>query len=386
MRTNRSGYSASPAGSAKALNQKPRPKRPKREINQMLLLIFFIALPVLGLLAIFFQPMRWIFIIAALLAIAAMWALRAFLFPGRMILSSVYGLLCVFTLVTALSAGSDAVVGHSNTLGANGAGIQTASPTQTPAFNYSLMGTSVPDDYYTTPEPTSEAGTDETDTNFVDGTTQINDGMISGDSEAEQALANFMTAWQHGLSAEMVQYTAPSWRSAQVEEAGAADGAETKLFWKFNMKPLETWRQLGTPTGTSSNTARTIKVQADIQAGGKTTTYEYDAIALSEGGVWYIDPDSLSTGVLVAAATPTPDPNATPTPEPTPTPVPTPDPKTQLYYNEDGGSFYHIDAECSSVGTKYRPLKGKFKYSDLEKSPYNALKPCEVCGAPERVK
>ncbi len=380
MRTNRSGYSQSPAGSSKALNQKPRPRRPKREINQIMLLIFFIALPVLGLLAIFFQPIRWLFILAALLAIAVMWVLRAFLFPGRMILSSVYGLLCVFTLVTALSAGSDAVVNRSNGLNVGSVVPETPKPVQTPAFNYSTMGTSVPDDYYTTPEP-------EIDYMDPEATDEVMTGSAtSGDSEAEQALANFMTAWQRNLSAEMVQYTAPSWRTAQIEETGASDGAEKKLFWKFNMKPLEDWRQLGAPTGTSSNTARTIKVQADIKSGGKTSTYEYDAIALSEGGVWYIDPDSLSTGVLVAAATPTPDPNATPTPEPTPTPVPTPDPKLQLYYNEDGGSYYHVDAECPSVGEEYRPLKGKFKYSDLEKSSYNALKPCAKCGAPERTK
>ena len=47
MRSNRSGYSSSPAGSAKALDQKPRPRRSKREWNQILLMVFFIVLPVL---------------------------------------------------------------------------------------------------------------------------------------------------------------------------------------------------------------------------------------------------------------------------------------------------------------------------------------------------
>lgn len=50
--------------------------------------------------------------------------------------------------------------------------------------------------------------------------------------------------------------------------------------------------------------------------GGKTRTYEYDALVLCEDGKWAVDPDSLSTGVLVEAATPTPDPNVTPTPTP----------------------------------------------------------------------
>ena len=51
MRTNRSSFTSTPAGSAKALDQKPKPKRSKREINQLMLMLFFILLPVLGLLA-----------------------------------------------------------------------------------------------------------------------------------------------------------------------------------------------------------------------------------------------------------------------------------------------------------------------------------------------
>lgn len=104
MRSNRPNYASTPAGSAKALDQKPKPKRSKREINQLMLTLFFIVLPVLGLLAIFFQPMRWAFMIAVVAAVAVMWVIHAFLFPGRMILTAVYGLLMVFTLVNALSA------------------------------------------------------------------------------------------------------------------------------------------------------------------------------------------------------------------------------------------------------------------------------------------
>ena len=54
MRSNRPNYASTPAGSAKAFDQKPKPKRSKREINQLMLMLFFIVLPVLGLLAIFF--------------------------------------------------------------------------------------------------------------------------------------------------------------------------------------------------------------------------------------------------------------------------------------------------------------------------------------------
>ena len=70
MRSNRPNYASTPAGSAKAFDQKPKPKRSKREINQLMLMLFFIVLPVLGLLAIFFQPIRWVFMLAVVAALS----------------------------------------------------------------------------------------------------------------------------------------------------------------------------------------------------------------------------------------------------------------------------------------------------------------------------
>ena len=80
---------------------------------------------------------------------------------------------------------------------------------------------------------------------------------------------------------------------------------------------------MAAPTGTDESTARTITIQADVNYGGKTRTYEYDALVLCEDGKWAVDPDSLSTGVLVEAGHADPRPTTLrrrPTPEPTPTP------------------------------------------------------------------
>lgn len=375
MRSNRSGYSTSPAGSSRALDQKPKPKRSRRELNQLMLMVFFVLLPVLGLLAIFFQPMRWIFMAAVVVALAAMWMLRSFLFPGRAILSAVYGLLFVFTLVTALSASGGKAVRQQQV------GFYTTPPvivTPTPQFSYSMMSTSVPEDYY--------AGVyDEGDDSglYDDGDYGLSDedytaGVKSG---AEIALENFMEKWRKGIIADMVEYTAMSWRNPLGDT-----GAKNQLFWKFQQKPLVDWRQISSPTGTEESTARTITVQADIKYGSndETRTYEYDAIVLFENGEWLVDPDSLSSGVLVQAATATPDPNATPTPSPAPTPTPTINPKTVLYYNTDGGSYYHADKNCPRVNSKYLPLKGSFKYSELNDTKYKKLEPCDRCGAPAR--
>lgn len=375
MRSNRPSYSASPAGSSKALDQKPKPKRSKRELNQLMLMVFFVLLPVLGLLAIFFQPMRWLFMAAVVAALAVMWVIHAFLFPGRAILSAVYGLLFIFTLVTALSASGPKTVRQPQV------GFYTTPPvaaTATPQFNYSMMSTSVPDGYYDDASALEDDGGFSEDGFGEMPAANIDTGVKSG---AEIALENFMEKWRKGIIADMVEYTAKSWRDPLGET-----GAKNQLFWKFQQKPLVDWRQISSPTGTEESTARTITVQADVKYGSndETRTYEYDAIVLCEDGEWYVDPDSLSTGVLVQPSTPTPDPNATPTPSPAPTPTPTINPKTVLYYNTDGGSYYHADKNCSRVGAKYLPLKGSFKYSELNDAKYKKLQPCESCGAPAR--
>ena len=384
MRSNRPNYASAPAGSSKALDRKPRPRRPKKEWNQLLLMLFFVALPVIGLLAIFFQPIRWIFMILTIACLALMWFVHAFLFPGRMIVTAVYGLLLVFTLVTALNESSSrSQIRQQSNLFA--AATATLVPTQAPQFAQSYdpyANMMMPDPYSASVSDIQEVGMsggseDQSDLDLGVTDTGATGYVADVKSEAEIALENFMEKWRKGIIADMVAHTPPSWRDAQ------ADSAQQQLFWKFAQKPLNDWRQMSAPTGTDASTARTITVEADINYGGEMRTYQYDAIALFESEGWYIDPDSLSSGILIPKSTPTPDPNMTPTPSPAPTPTPTPGPKTKLYYNKDGGKYYHAEAECSTVAKEYLPL-ASFQYKDINKSPYTRLVPCEKCNAPHR--
>lgn len=385
MRSNRQSYASTPAGSSRALDKKPRPRRPKKEWNQLLLLLFFVVLPVIGLLAIFFQPIRWIFMILTVGCLALMWFVHAFLFPGRMIVSAVYGLLLVFTLVTALNESSSRkhLSNQSNLFAAANA---TLIPTQAPQFvqNFDPYANMVMPDSYADPmDNVQEVGMsggseDESDQDLGITDTGATGYVSDVKSDAEIALENFMEKWRKGIIADMVMHTPPSWRDAQ------ADSAQQQLFWKFAQKPLNDWRQMSAPTGTDASTARTIMVEADISYSGEMRTYQYDAIVLFEGDAWYVDPDSLSSGILVVQSTPTPDPNMTPTPSPVPTPTPKPGPKTKLYYNKDGGKMYHADQNCPSVSEKYLPLSGSFTYKDINKSPYTRLEACTKCDAPDR--
>ena len=385
MSFNRSGYSSAPAGSAKAIRKKTRQRRPKKERNQIFLLIFFLILPVVMLLAVFFQPLRWAFIALTLLSVLAMWLFDAFLAPGRILITAIYGLLSVVFLVTAMSGGPRDPYAQQL--------FVTATPeaTTTPIYNsaVSVMSTSAPEEFYSSSEGIDEVFGDYSEV----GVQGAADEQVSQEeentgtsvyipkvkSESEIILEKFMERWRKGIVQDMLEYTAPSWQNQFKERE-----AKQELFWKFGSRTLNEWWQVSAPTGTDSSTARTITIQADITANGGTRTLQMDVLTLFENDAWYVDPSSLSNGIQVEAATPTPDPNVTPTPTPEPTPTPTPGKKTKLYYNKDGGKLYHADPNCSSVASKYRPLKGTFTYGDINKSPYSKLKPCEKCGAPKR--
>ena len=65
-------------------------------------------------------------------------------------------------------------------------------------------------------------------------------------------------------------------------------------------------------------------------------------------------------------------------------PTASPDPNKVLYYNPDGGSYYHADQNCSIIDSKYLPLKGSFLYSQRDEEAYKKLNPCANCNAPKR--
>lgn len=56
---------------------------------------------------------------------------------------------------------------------------------------------------------------------------------------------------------------------------------------------------------------------------------------------------------------------------------------TQLYYNPEGGTYYHSDANCSDVKAKFLPLSG-FTYGQLEDDTFASLTRCPACAPPMR--
>lgn len=65
-------------------------------------------------------------------------------------------------------------------------------------------------------------------------------------------------------------------------------------------------------------------------------------------------------------------------------PLPYPADDTPLYYNPEGGKYYHDDRNCSSVKERYLPFKGEFTYAQLDEKDYSRFTPCPYCEPPVR--
>ncbi len=63
--------------------------------------------------------------------------------------------------------------------------------------------------------------------------------------------------------------------------------------------------------------------------------------------------------------------------------IPIPDADTPIYYNPDGGSYYHRVANCLDVREKFLPLT-PFNYGQLEESAFASLTRCAACAPPMR--
>ncbi len=57
-------------------------------------------------------------------------------------------------------------------------------------------------------------------------------------------------------------------------------------------------------------------------------------------------------------------------------------PDAVLYYNPNGGQYYHADQNCSSIKNRFLPLQGSMTYAELDDPAFSALTPCKHCKPP----
>lgn len=396
----RNGYTITPSYAGNQRQTQPRttqnqgalpgdPRRPSSITSQkntkntndtFLLTMLFIVAPVCGLLGLPFSMFRWVFIALSAFLIITMWVTKRFMFQGRAFLSGVLVVAAVVSLIAAVdakstpqpniytpySAGDPALGALGSSLSAGGQG-QNAMPTS--------------------PIDTLQAA-DTQDADSQVGGQIILDAQPTNAPErvmheAEISLNNYLVMWMNEDFEGMVQYTLPSWRNAQRVPP-------RQLSYQHNNYTLNSFEIINENLATVIDSATyTVIVNVTKKNSSRETRYgKYSAIVFNNDGMWYVDPDSMRM-LLPYDPVPTQAANAGDSgvdmqQDAAPTPEPTADPKMKLYYNSDGGKFYHTDAQCPSLDPKYYNKMKSFAYSDLSKSGYSKLLPCGKCNAPKK--
>lgn len=316
--------------------------------------LMFGVLPILFILSMVFAwtAVKWIVLVGAVASIAALW-LRELVTPNaRLVLSLLLASAAVVCLVSALATNA---ADNQNPAQPNQSGQMQQGSTSGNNLDVNLTATDTPN-----PAPTPTA-------------TPVDDS-----EECYAQLHSFFTLWKNNAISQMVNLTAPSWRSSI---KGGTDAVTQKLFGEVltNRTPVS-WDFTGI-TGTSNDIARMVTVRAVINKNNTLgeSVYLWKVRMVKEDGVWYVDPATLQSNEQESTATPT---NALAT-QPV---LNTSHPDLLIYYNPEGGTYYHIDPNCESVKPKYRPLSGVIKWSQIEDDPYDKLEQCKRCGAPLREK
>lgn len=316
--------------------------------------LMFGVLPILFILSMVFAwtAVKWVVLVGAVASIAAMW-LRELVTPNaRLVLSLLLASAAVVCLVSALATNAS---GNQNPAQPNQPNQMQQGSTSGSSLDVNLTATDTPN-----PAPTPTA-------------TPVDDS-----EECYAQLHSFFTLWKNNAISQMVNLTSPSWRSSI---KGGTDAVTQKLFGEVltNRTPVS-W-EFTAITGTSNDIARMVTVRAVINKNNTLgeSVYLWKVRMVKEDGVWYVDPATLQSNEQESTATPT---NALAT-QPV---LNTSHPDLLIYYNPEGGTYYHIDPNCESVNPKYRPLSGVIKWSQIEDSPYDKLEQCKRCGAPLREK
>ena len=423
------GYDPRSAGSAYGAQQQPRasyappyarpsaqqrpnaPPRqsasaaPRRSVDMLLLLLMFIVGPLCGVLGVFLRPMLWAFLVVEGISIALMWLFKCYLLRGRIMLTTV--LLVLMTL--ALLAGVDLGGGQRNyqSYGAQ-SGLDTqqaaAQNNDTPWSGVSGLGlggltsdANAPASPEETPaeEPLvaaanleGAAAPVEPQYPVAEATASPMTGVLSA---AEAVMTSYLQGWKDANWDSMAQCATPTWRSAQANPA-------RQLFWNHGLWTLESWTMTAQNAGLNSDSI-TFSILTDLSKKNSTTdrmTKRFEGIVIKdEDGTWYVDPDSMRTGIEVKeSASDLGASNAAVLAEDSALApqltvsnsdnMQQSQPNVTLWYNSKGGSFYHLEEKCASINSQYYSSMKSFSYSELNDSPYSKLKPCKTCGAPDR--
>ncbi|NLO14018.1 MAG: hypothetical protein GX124_07820 [Clostridiales bacterium] len=367
MSENRARYSSAPL---RDMNRRPKTQSttrpPAQHMGQpakarsfpVLQVTLIMVLPILFVVSLLAKDTRlyWVFVVASLLNLLAMALLRAFVPNARKVLAVVHAAMIAVVLFALLVSTPPPPADT----------LQQAQSLQS-IFNENSSASMVDmaqSQAQAQPEPTENPGSA---------------------SQAQQKLEQFMSAWMNTDYAGMVSLSLPNWVN-QHESAGEAEKSMFHL--RANRSVLD--YQIIDVSGSDGDQARTITMQASVSKnnGESPLQYNFQILLMRVNNVWYVDPNSISSSQVTNALAQQQQMSQAQQEQAiaqVQAPVaPQVSPDTILYYNADGGKYYHADPNCSSIGAQYRPLTAMFYYRDVSSTKLKNLIPCPICNAPAR--
>ena len=313
----------------------------------LILSAVLLALFALGMFVPGMGILKWVFLALAAGTIALFWIKPMIESNKRLCYTIVFGLLIIVTAIGFLTGGGKTTTTQTgrDQVNVSSQGQNTQNTGEIPAANV-------------TPTPAAATNTPEPDM----------------DSVLTERLRMFFSYWAANRQDDMLTLCSPSWISKQ-------ENPKTALFALMATRTPKEF-DVENISGTPNDTSRTVTVNSlmDRSNGKDPVRYRLSIIMDKDvsDGQWYVNPKSLQTYENAD----TPDPSITATPAATATPHV--DSSTILYYNLDGGKYYHLDPNCKTTAPKYLPFKGHFTYAEINNDKYKDLKPCAICGAPSR--
>ena len=368
MSENRGRYSSAPLRNMGRRPSKPQPAQrpPAQPVSQtgtaprsfpILQILLILVLPILFVVSLLLKDNRlyWGFVALSLLCLAAMALLRAFVPNARKVLGAVHAAMIAVVLFAILVSIPPPAA-------------DTVQQTQSLQSIFSDNSSANLVDMAQSQAASQPAATE-------------NPGSAS---LAQQKLDQFMAAWMNTDYAGMVSYSVPSWINRHESET---DAEKSMFHLRANRSVLD--YQILDVSGNDGDQTRTITMQASVSKnnGEAPLQYNFQILMMRVNNAWYVDPNSISSSQVVnnpALQAAQEQPQQQQAAPQTQTQTTTISPETVLYYNADGGKYFHINPDCSSIGAQYRPLTAMFYYRDVSSDKFKNLIPCPTCKAPAR--
>ena len=370
MSDNRTRYSSAPLQNLKKSSpkrsNKPQPPRtvgdyqdasiPQRSFSALQILLTII-LPLLFIASLLIKS-NTIYILFAAIAAAClllMWLLNAFVPNARMTLSFIH---IAMILVALFAVWMSAPSAPKNT----GPNVANNSPNMQEGDLASIFA-----------QNSSASMVDMTQQQQSDYTVVSATSNPGAASMAQQRLDQFMTAWISNDYKGMVNLSLPAWVTQQ-------QNPEQAMFYVRGIRMPVSY-EFKNVSGSDADNTRTIDMIAAIDKsnGQAPRSYLMQVLMMRVNDIWYVDPTSLSSDQEIK------DSSSTAVPQITIAPMVTGVPSLQLYYNTQGGMFYHVDPNCISIKAEYLPLTAGFLFSQVNDAQFSQLQPCTTCHAPGRV-